>query len=63
MRGELSFKNFPSKNPHFKFYAQFMPMNKFYMCMQMINKKCKDIKYKEIRDKESKHKNFLSRLD
>ena len=40
-----------------------MPMNKFLMYKKKINNKCKDNKYKESRDRESKYKNFLSRFD
>ena len=39
-----------------------MPKNKFVMCMLMINNKCKDNRYKESRDRESKYKNLLSRF-
>ena len=37
-------------------------MNKFFICMLMINNKYKDNKYKESKDRESKRKNLLSRF-
>ena len=48
--------------PKLKFYAQIMQINKFFKCMLMIDNKYKANKCKESNDRESKHKNLLSRF-
>ena len=60
--GELGFKHISKWNAQFKTLCTILQMNKFFKCMLMIDNKCKDNKYKEYRDRESKHKNLLSRF-